>query len=90
MKKRRVTLNLDEDVVQALEATGGRSLSAAANEALRHATALEAHRGALLRWLDRLDDRHGTPSPADIAAADRVLDEALGAIPSEEGEEGVA
>jgi len=34
MKKRRVTLNLDEDVVEALESLGARSFSAAANDAL--------------------------------------------------------
>ena len=59
MKKRRVTLNLDEDVSEALEALGARSLSAAANDALRRAVAIEAHRAALLRWLDELDSVHG-------------------------------
>jgi len=33
MKKRRVTLNLDEDVVAALESIQGRSVSAVANDA---------------------------------------------------------
>ena len=78
VKKRRVTLNLDEDVVQALEAAEGRSLSAVANDALRQAVAAEAHRAALLRWLDVLDREHGAPTPADLEAVDEVLDEAAG------------
>lgn len=78
MKKRRVTLNLDADVVEALEAVGGRSLSDTANRALREATAALAHRKALLAWLDELDAAHGAPSADDIAAADRLLDEVFG------------
>lgn len=78
MSKRRVTLNLDEDVVEALEAIGGRSLSATANDALRDAVAVAAHRVALARWLDELDGRHGPPADDDYDRADAVLDEALG------------
>lgn len=78
MKKRRVTLNLDEDVVNALEAIGGRSLSAAANDALKGAVAVEAHRQALSRWLDELDERYGPPTAGEFARADRLVEEALG------------
>jgi hypothetical protein len=55
MNKRRVTLNLDEDVVEALEAVGGRSMSSVANDALREALELAAHRLALREWLDEHD-----------------------------------
>lgn len=75
MKKRRVTLNLDEDVVQALESVDARSISTAANRALREALAVEAHRSALLRWLDELDSAHGAADPAGIAAAEALADE---------------
>jgi len=78
MKKRRVTLNLDEDVVEALEAIGGRSLSATANETLRDAVAVEAHRRALARWLEELDERYGRPTAEQFERADRIIDEALG------------
>jgi predicted transcriptional regulator len=78
MKKRRVTLNLDEDVVRALETLGGRSLSAVANEALRQAVSAEAHRAALIRWLDELDAELGAPTASELAAADEVLDSAEG------------
>ncbi|MFN2497199.1 MAG: hypothetical protein ABR608_15065 [Pseudonocardiaceae bacterium] len=74
MKKRRVTLNLDEDVVEALEAVGGRSMSSVANDALREALEVAAHRAALRAWLDELDDRFGAPSPEQLAAADALLD----------------
>lgn len=78
MNKRRVTLNLDEDVVAALEHVEGKSLSSVANDALRDAVAAESHRMALLRWLDSLDDEFGPPSAAELDAADRLLDQAEG------------
>ncbi len=74
MNKRRVTLNLDEDVVEALEAVGGRSMSSVANDALREALELAAHRVALREWLDELDVKHGAPSPEQFAAATALLD----------------
>lgn len=80
MNKRRVTLNLDEDVVEALEHVEGQSMSAVANEALRQAVAAAAHRAALLRWLDELDREFGAPSAADLEAADRLLDEVEGQV----------
>jgi hypothetical protein len=69
MKKRRVTLNLGEDVAEALEAVGGRSMSSVANDALREALELTAHRVALCEWLDELDDKYGAPSAEQLAAA---------------------
>jgi len=59
LNKRRVALNLDEDVVEALKSFGGRSLSAASDDALRQVVAVQAHRAALTRWLDDLDRLHG-------------------------------
>ena len=52
MKKRRVTLSLDEDVVhedvvQALEALGGRSMSSTADDAL---TSWQSAPPWALRW----------------------------------------
>ncbi len=75
MKKRRVTVNLDEDVLQALESIEGRSLSAVANDALRQAMTSEAHRVALTRWLDELDDAHGKVSPAQAEAIEALVDD---------------
>jgi hypothetical protein len=72
--KKRITLSLDDDIVEALQARGARSLSAAANEALREAVADDAHRVALLAWLDELDATHGAPAAGQLAAADALLD----------------
>lgn len=74
LMKKRITLSLDDDLVEALLARGARSLSAAANEALREAIAEDAHRAALLAWLDELDAVRGAPSAEQLAAADAVLD----------------
>jgi hypothetical protein len=90
VKKRRVTLNLDEDVVEALKQMDSRSLSAA-NTALRETVEAELHRKALLEWLEELYEEHGRPSPEDYAAADAVLDEAFGgARPQAPGRQGAA
>ncbi len=75
MKKRRVTLNLDADVVEALESIEGSSISATANAALREAIATAAHRAALLRWLDELDADHGAAAPAERDAVEKLLEE---------------
>ena len=72
--KKRITLNLDEDIVEALQARGARSLSAAANEALREVIADDLHRAALIEWIDSLDEEHGAPTPEQLAAAGRLLD----------------
>lgn len=75
MDKRRITLSLDEDIVEALEAMGDRSLSAATNAAFREAVEKEAHHRALLEWLDELNAKYGAPTAEDLAAADEALDE---------------
>ena len=67
-KKRRITLNLDEDVVDALERIEGRSMSAVANEALRQAVAAESHRTALLRLIVSLDGEFGPTSATALEA----------------------
>ena len=78
MRKRRITLNLDEDLLEAPQAVGRPSVSAVANDALRQAVTTDAHRAALLRWLDELDSEHGAPTAANFALADALLDEAQG------------
>lgn len=78
MNKRRITLNLDADIVEALEGAGGKSLSDTANRALREAVEALAHRRAVLAWLDELNAEFGQPSEADYAAADALLDEVFG------------
>jgi Arc/MetJ-type ribon-helix-helix transcriptional regulator len=74
MSKRRITLNLDADVVEALQAVGGGSMSAVANDALRVALERKAHQAALIEWLDELDEKHGAPTEQQLADADAFLD----------------
>ncbi|MGQ0624930.1 MAG: hypothetical protein ACT4PP_09845 [Sporichthyaceae bacterium] len=78
MKKRRVTLSLDADLVEALESLEGRSMSAVANNALRSAVESAAHRAALIEWLDELDAKHGKATPEEQAEVEAFLDEAFG------------
>jgi Arc/MetJ-type ribon-helix-helix transcriptional regulator len=73
MSKRRITLTLDEDVVEALRTVGGDSMSAVANDALREALERRAHQAAVLEWLEEQYGTHGRPSESDYAAADAVL-----------------
>jgi hypothetical protein len=80
MNKRRVTLNLDEDIVEALAATNGSSMSAAANRALRRALQEEANRAALLRWLDVLDEKYGHATPGEHADNEAFLDRLDGSV----------
>ncbi len=75
VNKRRITLNLDADLVEALEAMPERSISAAANVALRSAVAAEAHRVAALEWLLSLNAQHGEPTTQDWSDAESLMDE---------------
>lgn len=75
MKKRRITLNLDLDVAEALEpVSGDSSMSAVANEALREALESRAHRAVLLEWLAELNEKHGAPASEQYAEAEAFLD----------------
>jgi len=78
MAKRRITITIDDDVLEALEGLGGTNLSATASDLLRQGVVARAHQAALLDWLDQLDEEHGAPSAAHEAAAEALLDEAEG------------
>jgi hypothetical protein len=71
--KRRVTLNLEEGIIDTLNQEG-RSLSAVVNSILHEAIGQMAHQRAMLRWLDELDAKYGAPSPEELKAADDLLD----------------
>jgi Arc/MetJ-type ribon-helix-helix transcriptional regulator len=75
MSKRRVTLTLDEDIIEAFQQLEGRSLSAVVNAALREAIASENHRKAALKWLDDLNTKYGKGTPEEAAEIDAWLDE---------------
>jgi uncharacterized protein (DUF4415 family) len=75
MSKRRVTLMLDEDLIEALRQQHARSLSAAANASLRQAIESDNHRKAASRWLAELDDKYGRATPEEQADNEAFLDE---------------
>lgn len=78
MTKRRITISIDEDLLDALEGLGGTNLSATASDLLRVGVATTAHHRAMADWLDELEVTFGPPSGAELAAADRLLDAAEG------------
>jgi hypothetical protein len=75
MSKRRVTLMLDEDLIEALQQQHARSLSAAANASLRQAIESDNHRKAASRWLAELDAEYGRATPEEQADNEAFLDE---------------
>lgn len=75
MSKRRVTLTLDEDLVEAFQQREGRSLSAVVNAVLREEIESENHRKAAMRWLEDLDAKYGKATPEESAEIEAWLDE---------------
>jgi Arc/MetJ-type ribon-helix-helix transcriptional regulator len=75
MSKRRVTLTLDEDIIEAFRQHDARSLSAAVNEALREAIESENHRKAALKWLEELNAKYGKATPEEAAEIEAWLDD---------------
>lgn len=75
--KRKVSITLDADLVEALEAGGGESLSAEVNSALRAELARRRRQQALGELLDHLAEERGrldTPEDeAEIARYMRLL-----------------
>jgi hypothetical protein len=74
MSKRRVTLTIDEDLIEALEQQHARSLSAAANASLRQAIESDNHRKAALKWLAELDGKYGKATSEEQAENEAFLD----------------
>ena len=74
MTKRRITLTLDNDLVEALERQDSPSVSAAANSAIRRGIEDELHRQAALAWLDDLDAAYGAATSAERKANSDFLD----------------
>jgi post-segregation antitoxin (ccd killing protein) len=75
MSKRRVTLTLDEDLIEALQQRSARSLSAAANASLRQAIESDNHRKAALAWLAELNAKYGEATPEEQAENEAFLTE---------------
>jgi len=84
--KRKVSLTLDADLVAALEAEGGTTLSAEVNSALRAQFARRKRQQALADLLDHLAvERGALDTPEDEAEIARYM-RLLGGMPEEPGE----
>lgn len=84
--KRKVSVTLDADLVAALEAEGGTTLSAEVNSALRAEFARRKRQRALAELLDHLArERGGLDSPEDDAEIARYM-RLLGGAAQEPGE----
>ena len=83
--KKRITLNLSEDVVRLLEDLPG-SASSVAEAALRDGLRLRAHQQALLEWLDELDSQHGGRDPDVVEAARRFWEAVADGSAGEDGD----
>ena len=72
--KRKVSITLDADLVEALEAEGGESLSAEVNSALRAELARRRRQQALGEFLDHLAEERGSlDTPEDKAEIARYM-----------------
>lgn len=81
--KRKVSITLDADLVEALEAAGGESLSAEVNSALRAEFARRRRQQALGELLDHLAAERGRlDTPEDEAEIARYM-RLLGGLPGE-------
>jgi hypothetical protein len=76
MAKRKITVTVDEDLVESVQALGAESLSAVVNEALAAEVERRARRAALGRLLADWDAALGPVSEEAAAAAAAAFDDA--------------
>ncbi len=79
--KRRITVNLDEDIVRLLHEMPG-SASGAVNDAMRARVDEIAHRRALTAWIEALDSEHGAATVRQAAEVSAFLDDAFDVDPA--------
>jgi hypothetical protein len=76
MAKRKITVTVDEDLVETVQALGSESLSAVVNAALAAEVERRARAAALGRMLAEWDAAFGPVSEEATAAAARAFDDA--------------
>ena len=75
MAKRKITVTVDEELVERAKRLGGQNVSAVVNQALgEHVERLERHE-AMTRMIDDWDRELGPTSPASQARAKAAFDE---------------
>ena len=85
MAKRKITVTVDESLVDQVQALGAASLSSVVNEALEREVDRRARNAALRRLLAEWDDSYGPLSPDELAAARADFDD-LDAVSDGSGE----
>lgn len=75
MAKRKITVTVDEDVVEQVKLLGAESLSAVVNDALAAHIERLARRAALRELLESWEEQFGPVPEADAAAAGGAFDE---------------
>ncbi|HEV7535907.1 MAG TPA: type II toxin-antitoxin system CcdA family antitoxin [Acidimicrobiia bacterium] len=83
MAKRKITVTVDEELVETVQALGAESLSAVVNEALATEVQRRARAAALGRLLSDWDVAYGPVSAKAAAAASAAFDD-LDAVAVEE------
>jgi hypothetical protein len=79
MAKRKITVTVDEDLVETVQALGAESLSAVVNDALANEVERRARAAALARLLADWDATYG-PVPAEAATAAAAAFDDLDAV----------
>lgn len=85
MAKRKITVTVDEDVLEILRAQGADNLSAAVNEALAERAEHVGRLASLRTMLDGWDASFGPVSAATAADARRAFDELDGVAEADRG-----
>jgi len=75
MAKRKITVTVDEELVETAQALGAESLSSVVNRALAQEVDRRARAAALARLLAEWDAAHGPVDPAAAAWAGEVFDQ---------------
>lgn len=78
MAKRKITVTVDEEIIEEARRLGVDNLSAVVNEALAAHVERAARRAALRELLDTWEEKFGPPSEEDMAEARAAWDEADG------------
>jgi hypothetical protein len=78
MAKRKITVTVDESVLEAIERLGIQNLSATVNAALLAEVDAVGHRQALGELLSHWDQKYGDVPEAEVVSARAMFDELEG------------
>lgn len=85
MAKRKITVTVDEELVDRARTLSDEPLSRLVNAALAEHVRLLAHHDALREWVEEIERQQGPPSPGALADAEAAFEEAAGLRPRRSG-----